>query len=174
MVYFLSHFVIVIVVHSQLLQSCLTLCDPVGYSPPGSPLHGILQARILEWVAMPSSKGSSWPWDWTCIYCSTCTAGRFFTTEPKGKPPYCCTSLGFPKNLYSCVWDSRFSWMLLLYTKWKVWGLPKPASVLRVHLWNTFSETTEVSWRQPGAVFRAAQKRKGTDGLTRGQESRLL
>ena len=51
----------------QLLQSCLTLCDPMGCSPPGSSVHGILQARILEWVAMPFSMGSSWPWDWTCI-----------------------------------------------------------------------------------------------------------
>ena len=40
-------------------QSCLTLCDPTGYSPPGSSVHGILQARILEWVAIPSSRGSS-------------------------------------------------------------------------------------------------------------------
>ena len=43
---------------AQLLQSCLTLCDPVDYSPPGSSVHN-LQERILEWVAMPSSRGSS-------------------------------------------------------------------------------------------------------------------
>ena len=42
-------------------QSCPTLCDPLGCSPPGSSVHGILQARILEWVAMPSSRGSSRP-----------------------------------------------------------------------------------------------------------------
>ena len=41
------------------LQSCLTLCDTLNCSPPGSPVHGILQARMLEWVAMPSSRGSS-------------------------------------------------------------------------------------------------------------------
>ena len=40
-------------------QSCLTICDPRDCSPPGSSLHGILQARILEWVAIPFSKGSS-------------------------------------------------------------------------------------------------------------------
>ena len=40
-------------------QSCPTLCDHVGWSPPGSSVHGILQARVLEWVAMPSSRGSS-------------------------------------------------------------------------------------------------------------------
>ena len=40
-------------------QTCLTLCDPMDYSPPGSSVHGILQARILEWVAIFSSKGPS-------------------------------------------------------------------------------------------------------------------
>ena len=48
---------------AQLLESCLTLCDPVDYSPPGFSVHGILQAGILQWVAMPSSKGSSQPRD---------------------------------------------------------------------------------------------------------------
>ena len=52
-------------VRAKLLQSRLILCDPVNCSPPGSSVHGILQARVLEWVAMPSSKGSSWPRDWT-------------------------------------------------------------------------------------------------------------
>ena len=41
---------------SLVAQSCLTLCDPMDYSPPGSSVHGILQAGILEWVAMPSSR----------------------------------------------------------------------------------------------------------------------
>ena len=55
-------------------QSCLILCDPIDRSLPGSSVHGILQARILEWVAIPFSRGSSWPKDWTQV----CTAGRFF------------------------------------------------------------------------------------------------
>ena len=55
---------------------CVRLCDPMGCSPPGSSVLGILQARTLEWVAVPFSRGSSWPRDWTCI---SCTAGRFFT-----------------------------------------------------------------------------------------------
>ena len=42
-------------------QSCPALCDPVDCSPPGSSVHGILQARILQWVAMPLSRGSSDP-----------------------------------------------------------------------------------------------------------------
>ena len=44
---------------AKLLQSCLTLCNPMDYSPSGSSVPGILQAGILEWVAMPSSRGSS-------------------------------------------------------------------------------------------------------------------
>ena len=52
-------------VHAKSLQSCLTLCNPMDSSLPDSSVHGILQARILEWVAMPSSRGSSKPRDET-------------------------------------------------------------------------------------------------------------
>ena len=54
-------------------------------SPPGFSLHGILQARILEWVAMSSSRGSSHPRNWTHVSCTSCIAGRFFPAEPPGK-----------------------------------------------------------------------------------------
>ena len=50
-------------------QLCLTLCDPMVCSPPGYSVHGILQARILEWVAISSSRVSSQPWEWTQISC---------------------------------------------------------------------------------------------------------
>ena len=59
---------------AKSLQSCLTPCDPMDCSPPGSSVHGILQTRILEWVAMPSSRGSSQPRDWTQV---SCIAGGF-------------------------------------------------------------------------------------------------
>ena len=52
---------------AKSLQSCPTLCEPKGCGPPGSSVHGILQARKLEWVAMPSSRGSSQARDQTCI-----------------------------------------------------------------------------------------------------------
>ena len=55
--------------HAQSLQSCLILCDPMDCSPPGSSVHGIFQARILEWVALPFSGGSSQPRDRTHISC---------------------------------------------------------------------------------------------------------
>ena len=70
-------------VHAKSIQSYPTLCDPMSCTPPDSSAHGILQARILEWVAMPSSRGSSWPGDWTC---GSFIAGGFFTVEPLGKP----------------------------------------------------------------------------------------
>ena len=53
-------------------------CDPMDYSPPGSSVHGLFQARILACVAMSSSRGSSCPRDQTCI---SYIVGRFFTTE---------------------------------------------------------------------------------------------
>ena len=51
----------------KVTQSCLTLCNLRNCSSPGSSVHEILQARILKWVAMPSSRGSSRPRDWTCV-----------------------------------------------------------------------------------------------------------
>jgi len=54
---------------TKSLQSCLTDCDPMDCSPPGSSVHGILQARILEWVAKPSSRGDSQPRDGIRISC---------------------------------------------------------------------------------------------------------
>ena len=61
---------------SEVAQSCPTLCDPVDGSPPGSFVYGILQARILEWVAISFSRGSSWPRDRTPV---SRIAGRHFT-----------------------------------------------------------------------------------------------
>ena len=60
----------------KVAQWCLTLCDAMDCSPPGSSFHGILQARIVEWITMLSSKGSSWPREWTQV---SCIWGRFFT-----------------------------------------------------------------------------------------------
>ena len=57
-------------------KSCPTLCNPMDGSSPGSSVPGILQVRILEWVAIPYSRGSSWPRDKIWV---SCIAGRFFT-----------------------------------------------------------------------------------------------
>ena len=58
--------------HRTGLQSLQTLCNPMDCRLPGSSVHGIFQARILERVAMPSTRGSFWPWDWTCISYVSC------------------------------------------------------------------------------------------------------
>ena len=68
---------------SEVTQSCPTLRNPMDCSPPGSSVHGILQARILEWVAYPFSGGSSRPRNPARV---SCIAGRFFTTEPPHPP----------------------------------------------------------------------------------------
>ena len=65
---------------SEVAQSCLTLCDPTDCSLPGFSVHGIFQARVLEWVAISFSKGSSWPRDRTQV---SCIAGRCFTLQFK-------------------------------------------------------------------------------------------
>ena len=63
---------------AKLLQSCQTLCDPVDCSPPGFSVHGIHQARILEWATMPSSRGSSQPRDQTHISYVSCISRQVF------------------------------------------------------------------------------------------------
>ena len=113
-------------VFGQSLQSCLTLCDPMDCSPPGSSVDGILQARILEWVAMPSSRGSSWPRDLNHV---SCFAGKFFTTELLGSP-FVCTCV--------CAW-----WCECLFVhvciELQVWGS---------HLWHPIN--SQFPLRCPG------------------------
>ena len=61
---------------SEVTQLCPALCDPIDCSLPGSSIHGIFQARVLEWAAISFSRGSSWPRDWTWV---SRIAGRHFT-----------------------------------------------------------------------------------------------
>ena len=110
---------------SFLLLSCFNhvwLCTPLDCSPPGSSVHGILQARILEQVATPSSRGSSQPRDGTHVSWVSCIAGGFVTTVPPGKSvllwlyPYFSglkiffLSLGFP-------------WFLREIVSWHEWSV---------------------------------------------------
>ena len=68
-------------VHAKSLQLCPAVCDPVARGPPGSSVHGILQAGVLEWVAVCSCRGSSRPRDGTQVSYVSCIAGGFFTTS---------------------------------------------------------------------------------------------
>ena len=79
-----------------------TLCNPMDCSPPGSSVHGILQAGILEWVAMPSSRGSSQPRDQTHSSCGSCIDRQILYAEPPGKP-------------FSVQWEGYLASELTLY-----------------------------------------------------------
>ena len=123
-------------------QSCPTLGNPMDCSPPGSSVHGILQARMLERVAIYSSRECSWSRDQTHV---SGTAGRFFITEPLGKVtrkympptpkscPQICQSSGsnyqFMGNtgdrkikLYQGYIISKISYCRKFY-RWRIWFL---------------------------------------------------
>ena len=95
----------------KVTQLCLKLCDPVGYR-----VYGILQARILEWVACPSSRGSSQPRDWTQV--SHIEGGFFYQLSHQGSLrilewvnyPFSCRS-SWPRNrtTVSCIADGFFT-----------------------------------------------------------------
>ena len=72
-------------------QSCLTLCDPMACSPPGSSVHGICHTRILEQVAISYSRESSQPRDGTCVSCVFCIGGWFFFN-------------------HCAIWEARCTW----------------------------------------------------------------
>ena len=76
--------------------SCLTLCNPMDCSPPGSSVHGIFQERILEQVAIFFSRGSSWAKDQTRVSCVSCTGRQICTIVPPAK-----------KILKGCCWATK-------------------------------------------------------------------
>ena len=84
----------------SVTQSCPTLCDPMDCSPPDSSVPGILQARTLEWVAIPFCRGSSWPRDQTWV---SCMAGRFFTIWATWEAPNLFFAYGYSIIPASCV-----------------------------------------------------------------------
>ena len=111
--------------HAKSLQSCLTLWDPMDYSPKGSSVRGILQARILEWIAIPSSKGSSQPRDQTCDS----------TTLPKTLP------LSPPGNSYGSTVDLQKD-THLLYAYWLAWMGAYTQDTIRFPKWLSGKDAT--------------------------------
>ena len=105
-------------------QLCLTLCDPMDYNPLGSSVHGVLQAWILEWVAIPFSSRSSQPRDWTHL---SHIAGRLFTIWATREAPLSdtkCLTQTDPDVMrtwkiseellfFLCALKSRVRWILL-------------------------------------------------------------
>ena len=120
-----------ILLHACVLScfSGIQLCDPVDHTLPGSSVHGVFPARILEWIAMPFSRASSWPRAQTYV---SCIAGRFFTTELPGRPLRSVQMLHVPvliPSIFTCsrlnflTKNSPFSvWSLLfkLLTRWSI------------------------------------------------------
>ena len=106
---------------AKSLQLCPTLWDPMDCSPPGFSVPGILQPRILEWVAMSSFRGSSQPRIKTASLLSSALAGRFFTTEP----PEILQSNSFKRHLLSTFYERSSSLLVLtsLWTQAKLKGL---------------------------------------------------
>ena len=110
-------------------QSCPSLDDAMDCSPPGSSVYEISQSRILEWVAISSSRGSFWPTDQGIHVSSiSCIAGGFFTSEPLGKPvslhilpkfTYVRTALFRLVRLYTCLmyWLYNYSVSFMMCTE---------------------------------------------------------
>ena len=96
----------------KVAQSCPTLCNPVDYI-----FHGILQARILEWVAIPFSRGSSQPRDWTQV---SCIAGGFFTiwVTREGQEYWSGQPIPSPANLPN---PGMFSYILICLVTFCYW-----------------------------------------------------
>ena len=84
-------------------QSCLTLCNSMVCILTGSSVHGILQARILEWVAIPFSRGSSQPRDWTQV---SCIAGRFFPVWAIKRP--CVGNMNIDQRKHRPKWIMKY------------------------------------------------------------------
>ena len=99
-------------VKESVAQSCLTPCNPMDCSPPGSAVHGIRQARRLEWVAIPFSRRSSWPKDWIR---SPALQADFYLislpSEPAGSPD---TGYNKPLFEYLACQQGRLSWVTQL------------------------------------------------------------
>ena len=100
---------------SEVAQLCPTLCDPMDYSPPGSSIHGIFQASVLEWVAISFSRGSSWPRDRTG---SPALQADALPSELPGEPIF----VTYTDEILTLQWCKGkpcvFLFLLLLWYSW--------------------------------------------------------
>ena len=99
-------------------QSCLTLGDLMNWGPPGSSTHGIFQARIVNWVAIPFSSGSSQPWDGSWI---SRIAGRLFVVWATTEKEFVCNALfykAYRPYIYICKTVVKFTCFETLFSAW--------------------------------------------------------
>ena len=108
---------------AKSLQSCPTLCDPMDCNTSGSSVLGILQARVVEWVAIPSSRGSSWPSDQTRISYVSCIYRQVLYHECHlGSPSICYTKYYILYDFWGSLLPKKSIWIEdLRYTKAKKW-----------------------------------------------------
>ena len=141
---------------AKSLQLCPTLCNLIDCSPPGFSVHGILQARVLEWFAIPFSRGSSRPGNQTCVSCISCLSPVL-----PGKPMedyslnVVLLALGQVKAQKFNCWmreDGERSWKEPVrsikkehrYACGGLWNVPGGASTSIPHIWLTVTQTL---WR---------------------------
>ena len=124
----------------SVTKSCPTLFGtPMDCRPPGSSVNGISQARILKWVAISFSKGSSWPRDQTRVFCVSCIAGRFFTHWVIGEALTNELSTSSAKNHTSWVgrwssqpWDGCSHGQQLTGASWDILRWKHPVSCFQI------------------------------------------
>ena len=139
---------------SEVTQDCPTLCEPMDCSLPGSSIHGIFQARILEWVAISFSRGSSWPRNWTQV---SHIAGRHLPSEPPGNPwcKYRCNRK--PPENFQNGGVPRYVKITLIHYGNQTWGdknqsedtcvMGRTVSSQNSHLETPTHSTSECIWK---------------------------
>ena len=118
---------------SEVAQLCPTLCDPMGCSLPCSSIHGIFQARVLEWAAFSFSRGSSWPRDRTWV---SCIVGRCFTvwaTREVSIGP--CSPWNLWRRIHPCLFIASSDLPTIFASPWRVNALLQ----CPVFTWPSFS-----------------------------------
>ena len=96
------------------MHSRVRLCDAVNCSLPGSSVHRILQARILEWDTIPFSRKSSQPRDQTCVSCVFCISEILYPLNHLRSPLIIYTSL-LMKQVTSVRWNSHYHWKVMVW-----------------------------------------------------------
>ena len=113
------------IVKVVITQSCLTLCDPMNCSPPGSSVHRIFQARVLEWVAIPVSTGSFRPRGWAWVFF---IAGRFVTNWATREAPFVTVGVSI-ESMNLLFHPGQITWLLWAVAFSSGWYLPSGVGI---------------------------------------------
>ena len=127
-------------------RSCLTLCSSMDCSWPGSFVHGISQARILAWVAISFSRGSSRPRDQTCVSCISCVAGGSLPRQRLGSPWIIYLLLFSGSVMFDCLRPHGLSPTRLLCP----WDFPSKNTGVGCHV--LLQETFPTQGLNPGLL----------------------